>query len=60
MPDTPMPATWPALDVEWPNVMERLRTLWRLATTDDQRYHLEVLIGDVQVDHRHKVKWGQR
>ena len=49
MPDTPMPATWPTLGVD-SNVMERLRALWRLASTDDQRHELERLGEAVECD----------
>lgn len=48
MTDTapPMPATWPALTLD-AAVMDRLRTLWRIATTDDQRRHLERLVDEI-------------
>jgi hypothetical protein len=44
MPDLspPMPATWPRLDVP-EYVIDRLRTLWRGACSDDERWHLEQL-----------------
>lgn len=50
--DTPMPATWPSEEHRHPNTIDRLRTLWRLATTDDQRHHLEMLLEDVESDAR--------
>ena len=49
MPDTPMPATWPALEVG-PDVVDKLRALWRLLTTDDQRHELERLGEAVECD----------
>lgn len=55
MPDTipPPPATWRhQSDYRHPRLVDRLRTLWRLATTDDQRHHLEMLLEDVEDDAR--------
>lgn len=58
MPDTPMPAMWPTLDVD-SNVMDRLRTLWRLASTDDQRWELERLGTDIEAGLAEAIRYGR-
>ena len=51
-PVPPMPTIWrdEMTAWRWSRTIGRLRDLWRAATTDDQRHHIERLIEDVIAD----------
>lgn len=55
----PPPTTLSDLRYDEPGAFDRITTLWRLATTDGQRWELERLIDDVtSMSGRINGQWG--